>query len=571
MKTFAKAALLILLVAGIVFGTAWYLLEYDPDFTHDALLYGAQYFEEKDQPGISAFLYDLAYRYGQSIDNISIELAEYYQSVGNYAKVESTLRRAIEDGAGIDVYIALSKAFIAQNKLKDALELVEGVTDPSLRSRLELLRPAAPTPGIAAGNYNEYISVDYRSDSGNIYVAANVEIPSTESHLYSAPIQLNSGRTVLYAMAVGDSGLVSPVTESEYVVFGVIEPVVFADEKMEEAIRELASIPYGVTVYTNDLWEIRSFTVPEDVTTLTDLKYLPFLETLTVSGSTASVVPIRELTHLTRLYISDTSVDRETLQAVLKLSGMKELTLRGCGIISLDGFEKLTALTHLDISSNILTDLTALSGLTGLQALSASSCAVVKLNALQNMTALRELDLSHNSIKDISPLASLTALETLDLSSNQIANLRALNVLTGLTKLNLSHNKITSVQYLSTCTSLQELDLSYNSIYAINALANFRKLERLDITRNSIVTLPDFSKKCALSTLVASNNKITSIAPLVGLENLNSVNLDYNPKLSGVNSLSGCPSLVSLSVFGTKVKDVSELTAQGIIVYYDPT
>jgi hypothetical protein len=49
MKTFVRVALLLLLVAAIMFGTAWYLLEYDTDFTHDALLYGAQYFEEKGQ------------------------------------------------------------------------------------------------------------------------------------------------------------------------------------------------------------------------------------------------------------------------------------------------------------------------------------------------------------------------------------------------------------------------------------------------------------------------------------------------------------------------------------------
>ncbi len=569
MKTFVRATLLILLVAGIVFGTAWYLLEYDTDFTHDALLYGAQYFEEKGQPGLSTWLYDKAYLYGQSIEHISLELAEYYTSTGNYAKVESTLKRAIDDGGGVDIYIALSKAFLAQDKLLDALQLVESVTDPALRSKLDLLRPAAPTPDFSEGHYNEHISVSFRSDSGSIYVS-DKDIPSIESQPHSDPITLESGETVLYSVAVGESGLVSPLTTHRYVIFGVVEKVTFADEKMEEAIRAAASIPYGVTVYTNDLWDVLTFEIPEEAQDFSDLKYLPFLEKLTVPESSASLSPIRDLKHLTHLSVRNTFMDQETLQAVLCLTGMKELTLHGCGITSLNGFEQLTGLTYLDIGSNVLTDITPLAGMTGLKVLTINNSAVVDLSALQNMTALRELNLSMNSIKDVTPLASLPALEKLDLNNNQISNIRPLGKLVGLTHLDLSNNKISSVSYLSTCLNLQELTLANNTISGITSLASLVNLERLDVTSNSISTLPSFPKKCALTALEAANNKITSIKPLSGLENLNTVNLDNNPKLSKVSDLANCTKLVSLSVFGTKVKEVSELTEQGIVVYYNP-
>ena len=100
MKTFVRTLLLILLAAAIILGTAWYLLEYDRDFTHDLLLEGARFFEMKDMHEISTWLYDAAYKYGTNIDEISLELADYYQSVGNFAKVEEALTRAIKDGGG---------------------------------------------------------------------------------------------------------------------------------------------------------------------------------------------------------------------------------------------------------------------------------------------------------------------------------------------------------------------------------------------------------------------------------------------------------------------------------------
>ena len=569
MKTIVRIALLILLAAAIILGTAWYLLEYDTDFTHDALLYGAQYFEEKGQPAISTFLYDMAYQYGQSIEQIALELAEYYQSEGNYAKVEATLKRAINDGAGVDVYIALSKAFIAQDKLWDALQLVENVQNAEIRNKLELLRPAAPAPDFPGGHYNEYISVNFRSENNDVYVAY-AQVPSVQNSFHSDPIDLETGETVLFSMAVGESGLVSPITEHRYVIIGVVEPVVFTDEKIEEAIRDLVSIPYGVTVYTNDLWNIRSFEVPKKASDYSDLKYLTFLESLTIPQGNASLVPIQSLEHLTALSIQNATMDSDTLQVILSRTNMKTLTLRNCALTSLNGFEALTNLTHLDVSQNILTDITPLAGLTALEVLTIRNSAVVDLTALQNLSALQELDLSCNSISDVSALSSLTGLKKLNLSNNQISALRPLGKLNNLTNLDLSHNKITTVSYLSTCVALEELVISNNTISNISSFSSLVNLEELDVSNNVITKLPSFPKNCSLSTLTAAYNKITNLTPLAGLESLNTVNLDYNPRLSNIAPLAECMKLVSLSAYGTSVKNVTDLTDLGIVVYYNP-
>ena len=102
------------------------------------------------------------YFYGQSIEQIALELAEYYHSVGNYAKVEATLQRAIQDGAGVDVYVALSKVFIEQDKLLDAVTMLSNITDPQIKAEISALRPASPTASPDPGFFNQYISYNCR-------------------------------------------------------------------------------------------------------------------------------------------------------------------------------------------------------------------------------------------------------------------------------------------------------------------------------------------------------------------------------------------------------------------------
>jgi hypothetical protein len=57
---------------------------------------------------------------------------------------------------------------------------------------------------------------------------------------------------------------------------------------------------------------------------------------------------------------------------------------------------------------------------------------------------------------------------------------------------------------------------------------------------------------------------------LGGLKNLNNVVMEYNEEISSVRALAKCPNLIQVNVFGTKVRDVSSLTDQSIVVNYNP-
>ena len=64
---------------------------------------------------------------------------------------------------------------------------------------------------------------------------------------------------------------------------------------------------------------------------------------------------------------------------------------------------------------------------------------------------------------------------------------------------------------------------------------------------------------------------VKSLDELAGLKYLNNIFMDYNKSITSVNKLASCPNLIQVNVYGTKVKDVSELEKQSILVKYNPT
>ena len=574
MKTFMRIVLPIVLVVTILAGTFWYLTVYDREFTHDVILSCARYFERNDQHTIAAWLYDKAYVHSDNADEVALELAEHYRAAGNYTKAEATLNRAIDDGGGAQVYIALSRVFVEQNKLLDALRLLENLPAGELRDTLEKKRPATPVPDRAEGHYSDYISVSFSANGNKVYVTGG-EFPSLDKDYHQTPITLGAGENRFLAITVGENGLVSSLANYSFTVVGVIEPAVFTDPAMEAAIREAAGLETGVTVYTNELWNLRSFTVPADAKDLTDLKYLPFLTELHIDSATASLTPIEALLELTVLSIKNCTVSPQLLESIVKLSGLTKLTLRNCYLTTLSGIEKLTGLTYLDVGNNAVGNLTPLTGLSGLNTLYLDNNAIdgKDLSDLSSLSALSYLDISYNSVNSLAHIAGLSKLTHLYAGSNLLTDVYALASLQNLTHLDISYNQISAVSMLSQCQKLTELNIANNEISDILTFSALVKLEVLNFSNNKVVTLPVWPLDCALHTINGSYNKLSSIKTLAGLENLNKVLMDYNKDVSKVNDLYRCPVLMVLSVYGTKVRDISSLVTEGnsITVYYDPT
>lgn len=570
MNRFMKRIFPILLATLIVVSTGWYLFEYDPDFTRDILLQQARIMEENGNRNASVWLYNLAYERFGSNDEIAIELAYKFIEVGNYSKAEYTLRKAIADGGNVELYMALSQTYVKQGKLRDAVLMLENVSG-EMKEKLEQLRPSAPQASVPSGSYRQYLSIELTSPGNTIYVATDNDYPSSLTDPYTGAISVTSGETTLFAVSVGENGLVSPLSVFNYIVYDVVEVVTFQDAGFEAALRKQLGYNKDRVIYSNTLWTVTELTLDESVTSCSDLKWLPNLNKLTVNGAVLDDAEVlSNCTHIQYLTVTGSIVSTEMMRAIGSLSNLQELRLNECGISSIAPLSKLSRLQHLDLSSNAIRDITALAGLTGLRYLNLSSNALINLDCFENLTALITLDVSYNSIVSTAPLAPLTSLEELNVSSNALRSLEGIGNLTQLTKLYAAHNELLDLDVLTNCQMLTHLDVSYNTLLNVDTVANLTALQVLDFSHNEVTLLPSFQVDCALQVINGNHNRLSSLKKLSGLRNLTHIYMDYNTEISSVTALTSCASLKEVYVYGTKVRTVSALTKLGILVIYSP-
>ena len=117
MKKAFKIIVPLVLSAAILLSIGWYLFVYDRSFTRDILLQQARYCDMAGHVDLASWFYDLAYEYTGQDENIAIELANQYKADGNYTKAEVTLTDAITNAPTAELYAALCKTFVEQDKL----------------------------------------------------------------------------------------------------------------------------------------------------------------------------------------------------------------------------------------------------------------------------------------------------------------------------------------------------------------------------------------------------------------------------------------------------------------------
>lgn len=571
MKKTIRIMLPIILSLTIILCVVWYLFVYDREFTRDVLLTCARFSEEQGHHSTAALFYDLAYSHSGDNDSVAIELADQYKASNNYTKAEYTLANAISDGGGTELYIALCKTYVEQDKLLDAVNMLNNIANAEVKAEIDALRPAAPAVDLTPGFYSTYISVNLHTDSGTLYATTNGEYPSATDLPYSEPLSLVEGENTVLALSVSDNGLVSPLSTFGYTIGGIIEEVAFTDPAIETSVRSILGIEADDLLFTNDLWSITEFTVPTDASSYSDLKYLSFLETLTIeNGKSDELYYIAALEHLSSLQISDTTVSDDNLIMISELPKLTELALRNCNISSIEPLTPAVNLISLDLSNNTIRNLKALSSMSSLQELILKHNAVTDPSALSTLSALTKLDVSYNSLTSLAPISGLSNLTWLDASSNLIASADKLEKLTGLMYLSLANNKIADISNLAVCTTLTELDVSNNQISDILSLASLNGLIYFNFSHNQVAALPEWSDECALVTIDGSNNLLENIDILGNMEALNNVFMDYNAELASVEALANCPVLIQVNVYGTKVTEVDSLTKQSVIVHYNP-
>lgn len=573
MKTIAKWILPLILAIALIGSAVWYMFEYDRETVQEFLVSQARSCAQKGNFNGATWFYDLSYQLSDQDQNVAIELAEIYKSVGNYTKAESTLTNAIADGASVELYIALCNTFVEQDKLLDAVTMLDKITDPTLKAELDALRPEAPQVDMEPGFYTQYITLNFSHTGSVLYVTTDGVYPSTEMEPSSGTVTLDQGETKIYAIALGENGLVSPVAIFNYTVGGVIEEVTLSDPAIEFAVRETLMFGSDTAIFTSDLWTITEFTVPGEAQSLEDLAFLSRLEKLVIADRTIPDLSfLSGMSNLRELEITGCRVE-SGMNVICALPSLQKLTMTGCGLSTIAELAGARMLLELDLSNNAIGNLEPLANMTALEKLDLSENAVSDLTVLAGLPQLRELDLSHNAVNSIVPLTSCANLTVLDVSYNAVTEISAVTNLTGLTVFAAGHNSISDISPLSVCTQIQKLDVSNNALTDISSISGMTELMELDFSYNAVAVLPALAENCPLTVIRGEHNLLTDVSALAKAASLNYVYLDYNAELKDIAFLINCTQLVQVNVYATAVPtdSVNALIDRSIIVNFDPT
>ena len=570
MKKIMKRIVPLLLVVALIASVCWYIFVYDRETVRDFLMAQARSCAQNGHFEAAAWLYDISYDFAGEDENVAIDLAQIYKDSGNYTKAEYTLVSAIADGATSELYMALCRTYVEQDKLLDAVNMLDKVADPAIKAELDALRPAAPAPDFVPGFYSQYISLNFTHEGGTLYVSTDGQYPSTADTPCVTPVALEGGETKIYALTVGDNGLVSPLSILSYTVGGVIEEVQFADAYIEELIQQQLMFGHDTVIYSDDLWSVTELKVPAEAVELSDLRHLLYLEKLSLTGRKIEDLSFLEgMTRLKSLDLSGCTISGD-LSILKTLPALEELNMRSCSVSSLAFLEGAPSLKKLDLGSNAVGNIAVLATIPTLQTLDLSDNAVADLTPLSGLMELTSLNLSENVVTSVSPIRNCLKLTSLDVSDNKLTDISSLQKLTGLTSFRAEKNQIADCSVLAGCTELRTLDISNNEITDITMLSGLGKLAEFDFSYNQCTALPVLS---SLVTVNGSYNALTSLEPLDKISTLNYVYMDYNAELSRIDFLADNPNMVQINVFGTKVtqSQANKCIDNSIIVNYDPT
>ena len=552
MKRVLKIVIPLVVVLALLGTAAWFFLSFRADLTAGFLRGQAAKMVERERYSRAVTYYNWAWQLDPENQEIPLALAEAYAGSGNYTKAEYTLVRAISARPqDVDLYVALCQVYVAQDKLLDAVQMLDRTSDAEVKAALDELRPAAPVLSPENGYYTEYIEVTADGGGNAVYLSIDGDYPSMEDDAYTGPVTLPGGETMVMAVAVDENQMVSQAVQNGYTIGGVVEPVTLNDPAIDAAVREQLGMTAGETLMTDDLWSIAELTLPDTVADLADLSHFTGLTTLTiqnVSGLDFSV--LSQLTALQTLDLSGCTISTGSLDAIAGLTGLRVLRLNNCALTDINALSQLTALTELQLANNSLTDIGVTSLMLDLETVTLTNNPITSIAGLSACTKLKSLDISGCSVTSIASLSGKTALETLLAGNNQIADLSP----------------------LEGCTALAVLEAPYNLVSDISVLAQLPALTRFVGNNNQITAVPDFDEETSkLQYIQLDYNEVADLAGLQGINSLNYVYADYN-QVETILPLKNNINLIQINVWDNPIpeEEVKSLQENSIIVNYNP-
>nr|XP_034983568.1 leucine-rich repeat and IQ domain-containing protein 1 isoform X1 [Zootoca vivipara] len=243
-----------------------------------------------------------------------------------------------------------------------------------------------------------------------------------------------------------------------------------------------------------------------------------------------------------------------SLSTLSQCSKLQFLSLRRCGLLSLEGLSNCKDLKYIDAEGNNIKGINC-ENLENLCILILNKNDISSLHGLYGCTNLWNLELSYNKITRIGGLESLKNLQRLVVDHNQLISTKGLSHTPTLVYIDCSFNHLTHIDGIENCGLLQILKLQGNNLNEFPSLENHVLLRELYLEDNSISTLGKLSTYWLplLQILFISQNSLTELAPLFSCVSLEKLDISNNCLLdlnSVIQWLYGCDSLRELSLQG---------------------
>ncbi|XP_066447588.1 leucine-rich repeat and IQ domain-containing protein 1 [Eleutherodactylus coqui] len=241
-----------------------------------------------------------------------------------------------------------------------------------------------------------------------------------------------------------------------------------------------------------------------------------------------------------------------SLSTLSKCVKLQFLSLRHCGLTTLDGLSNCKALRYIDVQENCISIINC-EGLKNLSVLLLNKNQIPSIHGIEECENLMNLELSFNLITRIAGLESLKNLQRLVLDHNQVISTKALETTPLLTYLDCSYNYLSELEGIQNCGLMQILKLQGNNLSEIPILDNHVLMRELYLDDNNLISLTDLSS-CWLPLLQVfsiSQNSIIHLPPFNTFISLEELNLSSNC-LSELKTMSlwleGCALLRKLSI-----------------------
>ena len=154
----------------------------------------------------------------------------------------------------VDAYQALLDIYVEQGAYDQIYEFMSGVSNTTIRQQFADYLVEAPLFSMESGVYNEEQEITLTSSSGlPIYYTTDGSDPTNQSTLYTEPIHIGQGETVVKAVSINDAGIYSPTETRTYEInfdapsAPVIETA--SGEYTGDNNKIVINVPEGCTAY----------------------------------------------------------------------------------------------------------------------------------------------------------------------------------------------------------------------------------------------------------------------------------------------------------------------------------